>query len=69
VEDPAVLDILIQKNRQSFQEIMNAWSQESHILGVLLKDKSKEPKTFLQKFYEGRDEEAVVIASPQTSYP
>jgi hypothetical protein len=53
VEDPAVLDILIQKNRQSFQEIMNAWSQESHILGVLLKDKSKEPKTFLQKFYEG----------------
>lgn len=53
VQDPAVIDILVQKNRQSFQEVMNAWGQESHILGVLLKDKSKEPKTFLQKFYEG----------------
>ncbi|KAG8908960.1 hypothetical protein FRB99_000063 [Tulasnella sp. 403] len=69
VQDPAVIDILLQKSRQSFQEVMNAWSQESHILGVILKDKTKEPKTFLQKFYEGRDEDAVLVASPQTSYP
>lgn len=53
VEDPAVIDILVQKNRQTFQEVMNAWAQESHILGILLRDKTKEPKTFLQKFYEG----------------
>lgn len=32
---------------------MNAWAQESHILGAVLRDKTKEPKTFLQKFYEG----------------
>ncbi|KAG8991243.1 hypothetical protein FRB90_001426 [Tulasnella sp. 427] len=69
VQDPAVIDVLVQKSRQSFQEVMNAWAQESHILGVLLKDKNVERKTFLQKFYEGRDEEAVAIASPQTSYP
>ncbi|KAG9000233.1 hypothetical protein FRB95_010549 [Tulasnella sp. JGI-2019a] len=69
VEDPKVLDILVQKSRQDFQEVMNAWGQESHILGLILKDKTKESKTFLQKFYEGRDEEAVSIASPPTSYP
>jgi len=54
VEDPAVVDILVLKGRQDFQEIMNAWQQESHILGVILKDKTKEHKTFLQKFYEGK---------------
>ncbi|KAG8924403.1 hypothetical protein FRC03_002888 [Tulasnella sp. 419] len=69
VDDPAVIDVLVQKGRQDFQEVMNAWQQESHILGVLLIDKSKEPKSFLQHFYEGRDEEQVRIASPQTSYP
>jgi len=69
VEDPKVLDILLHKSQQDFQEVMNAWGQESHILGVLLKDKTKEHKTFLQKFYEGRDEEAVLVASQQTSYP
>jgi len=69
VEDPAVIDILVLKSRQDFQEVMNAWQQESHVLGVLLKDKTKEPKSFLQKFYEGRDEDAVAIASPPTTYP
>jgi len=69
VNDPAVIDVLIHKSRSDFQESMNAWAQESHILGVLLKDKTKESKTFLQKFYEGRDEDSVAVASPQTSYP
>lgn len=53
VEDPKVIDILVTKGRQDLQEVLNAWQQESHILGVLLKDKSREPKTFMQKFLEG----------------
>ncbi|KAG9025032.1 hypothetical protein FS837_005106 [Tulasnella sp. UAMH 9824] len=69
VQDVAVIDIQVQKSRQDFQEVMNAWAQESHILGVLLKDKSVERKTFLRNFYEGRDEDAVAVASPQSSYP
>jgi hypothetical protein len=33
---------------------MNVWNQNDHIYGILLADKGpKEPKTFLQKFYEG----------------
>lgn len=33
---------------------MNLWKQNDHVLGILLADEGpKEPKTFLQKFYEG----------------
>ncbi|QRW23448.1 NADH-ubiquinone oxidoreductase 14,8 kDa subunit [Rhizoctonia solani] len=49
-------------------ETMNCWKQEPHIMGILLRDLhegSAVGQTFLQKFYAGRDEESVRIASPQ----
>ncbi|KDQ16909.1 hypothetical protein BOTBODRAFT_30288 [Botryobasidium botryosum FD-172 SS1] len=64
VEDLSVIDLLLHKGRQDYQEIMNCWQQEPHILGILLKEPVKRPQTFLQKFYEGRDELAVLPASP-----
>ncbi len=53
VSDPKVIDVLIQKGRQSWQETMNCWSQEPHILGILLAPKDRPQRTFLEKFYEG----------------
>ncbi|KAG9102904.1 hypothetical protein FRC06_000823 [Ceratobasidium sp. 370] len=67
VTDPAVIDVLLHKGRQEYQETMNCWKQEPHIMGGLLKDShegSAIGQTFLQKFYSGRDEESVRIASP-----
>jgi len=54
VTDPRAIDVLIHKSRQDYQETMNLWKQNDHILGPFLVDEgSKAPKTFLQKFYEG----------------
>ena len=53
VSDPKVIDLLLQKGQQSFQETMNCWSQEPHILGILLAPKDRPQRSFLQKFYEG----------------
>lgn len=53
MSDPKVIDVLIQKGRQSWQETMNCWSQEPHILGILLAPKDRPQRTFLEKFYEG----------------
>ncbi|KAG9125952.1 cystathionine beta-synthase [Ceratobasidium sp. 392] len=67
VTDPAVIDVLLHKGRQEYQETMNCWKQEPHIMGSLLRDShegSAVGQTFLQKFYSGRDEESVRIASP-----
>ncbi|KAF9450724.1 hypothetical protein P691DRAFT_700613 [Macrolepiota fuliginosa MF-IS2] len=64
VTDPRAIDVLIHKSRVDYQETMNLWKQNDHILGILLADEApKEPKTFLQKFYEGRDEEAIIPAA------
>ncbi|KAJ3564335.1 hypothetical protein NP233_g8359 [Leucocoprinus birnbaumii] len=64
VTDPRAIDVLIHKSRQDYQETMNLWKQNDHVLGILLADEGPKPsKTFLQKFYEGRDEEAIVPAA------
>lgn len=52
--DQRAIDVLVHKSRLEFQETMNLWKQNDHVLGILLADEGpKEPKTFLQKFYEG----------------
>jgi len=66
VSDPKVIDVLIQKGRQSWQETMNCWSQEPHILGILLAPKDRPQRTFLEKFYEGRDEDQALPAATGT---
>ncbi|KAI0298465.1 NdufA6 NADH-ubiquinone oxidoreductase 14.8 kDa subunit [Multifurca ochricompacta] len=50
--------------RVEYQETMNFWKQEPHVLGPLLGNSDRPPRTFLQKFFEGRDEDAVLPASP-----
>ncbi|KAJ7701510.1 NdufA6 NADH-ubiquinone oxidoreductase 14.8 kDa subunit [Mycena rosella] len=63
VSDVRVIDVLLLKSRQEFQETLNMWKQPDHIYGLLLKPQGRPPRTFLQKFYEGRDEEAVIPAA------
>ncbi|KZT03304.1 NADH-ubiquinone oxidoreductase Complex1 subunit [Laetiporus sulphureus 93-53] len=63
VTDKRVIDVLILKGRQEYQETMNVWKQPDHVMGILLEDKSRPPRTFMQKFLEGRDEDAVVPAA------
>jgi len=63
VTDLRAIDVLLLKERQEFQETMNGWKQTDHVVGILLQPQDRPQKTFLQKFYEGRDEEAVVPAA------
>ncbi|KAF8889084.1 hypothetical protein BD779DRAFT_1439538 [Infundibulicybe gibba] len=63
VTDPRAIDVLLLKSRQEYQETMNCWKQTDHIMGILLQSKDRPQRTFLQKFYEGRDEEAIVPAA------
>ena len=53
VSDPKVIDVLLLKGQQSYQEVMNSWAQEPHILGLLLAPKGRPQRTFMQKFLEG----------------
>ncbi|KAJ7353211.1 NdufA6 NADH-ubiquinone oxidoreductase 14.8 kDa subunit [Mycena olivaceomarginata] len=63
VTELRVIDVLLLKSRQEYQETLNMWKQPDHIYGILLQPKDRPSRTFLQKFYEGRDEEAVVPAA------
>ena len=53
VSDPKVIDVLLLKGRQDYQETLNCWQQEPHILGILLEKRDRPQRSFLQKFYEG----------------
>jgi hypothetical protein len=53
VSDPKVIDVLIHKSRQDYQEAVNFWKQEPHVLGHLLSDRDRPHRTFMQKFLEG----------------
>ncbi|GBE87172.1 NADH-ubiquinone oxidoreductase Complex1 subunit [Sparassis latifolia] len=63
ITDTRVIDVLVLKGRQEYQETMNCWKLNDHIMGILLQPKGRPPRTFLQKFYEGRDEDAVLPAA------
>jgi len=54
VSDPKVVDILLHKGRVEYQETVNFWKQEPHVLGPLLNGNRERPhRTFMQKFFEG----------------
>ena len=59
VSDPKVIDLLIHKSRQDYQEAVNFWKQEPHVLGPFLSNRDRPHRTFLQKFYEGGSSHAV----------
>ncbi|KAH9943762.1 NdufA6 NADH-ubiquinone oxidoreductase 14.8 kDa subunit [Amylocystis lapponica] len=63
VTDTRAIDVLVQKGQLEYQETMNLWKQNDHVLGILLQPKERSQRTFLQKFYEGRDEDAVLPAA------
>ncbi|KAI0718472.1 NADH-ubiquinone oxidoreductase Complex1 subunit [Fomitopsis betulina] len=63
VSDQRVIDVLLLKGRQEYQETMNLWKQTDHVMGILLEETKRPQRTFLQKFYEGRDEDAVLPAA------
>ncbi|OBZ74948.1 NADH-ubiquinone oxidoreductase 14 subunit [Grifola frondosa] len=44
VTDTRVIDVLIQKGRQEYQETMNLWKQTDHIMGILLQPKGRPPE-------------------------
>lgn len=55
VEDLQVRDILLAKGQMEYQETMNVWKQNNHIMNYFSKDEAEpKPTTFLEKFYEGR---------------
>lgn len=53
VTDLRVINHLLLKGRQEYQETMNFWKQKDHVMGKLLAPRGRPPRTFLQKFYEG----------------
>jgi len=63
ITDVRVIDILISKDRMEYQETVNCWKQNDHIMGILLELRDRPKQSFLQKFYQGRDEEAIVPAA------
>ncbi|CAL1698149.1 unnamed protein product [Somion occarium] len=69
VNDIRVVDQLVQKGRQDYQETMNCWKQNDHIMGILLQPRGRPPRTFMQKFLEGRDEDQVLPAATGILYP
>ncbi|KAF8711497.1 hypothetical protein AX14_013240 [Amanita brunnescens Koide BX004] len=63
VTDLRAIDVLLLKGRQEYQETLNCWKQRDHVEGILLAPQYRPQKTFMQKFLEGRDEEAVLPAA------
>ncbi|KAF9791852.1 hypothetical protein BJ322DRAFT_10 [Thelephora terrestris] len=61
VTDPKIIDILIAKERMEYQETMNCWKMNDQLLGLFIHPDGGKPVdgTFLQRFYQGRDEQAV----------
>ncbi|KII90129.1 hypothetical protein PLICRDRAFT_91232 [Plicaturopsis crispa FD-325 SS-3] len=63
VSNPRAIDVLLLKGRQEYQETLNCWKQPDHVMGILLQNPNRPQRTFLQKFHEGRDEDAVLPAA------
>lgn len=53
VDDMKVIDRLLHQSRVSYQEAMNGWLPSTSVKSILLQDKGRQQKTFLQSFFEG----------------
>ncbi|KAK0565821.1 ndufa6 NADH-ubiquinone oxidoreductase subunit [Tilletia horrida] len=57
INDLAVLDVLLLKAQQEYQETINAWKQLPQIMRWFADEEADpKPQTFLENFYAGRDE-------------
>ncbi|KAF8871393.1 NADH dehydrogenase 1 alpha subcomplex subunit 6 [Mucidula mucida] len=59
VTDTRAIDVLLLKSRQEYQECLNVWKLPDHVMDMLSRPYQTPRKTFLQKFYQGRDEEGI----------
>lgn len=66
VSDLKVIDMLLQKSRQEYQETMNCWKTVDHVMGILLRPRGRPQRTFLEKFYEG--ESACLLSSSRFTH-
>ncbi|CAG8564546.1 1283_t:CDS:2 [Ambispora gerdemannii] len=59
VNDLAVIDVLLLKGRNEFNETLNQWKQPTHVYQYFEKEAwvaaDREKKGFLERFYGGRD--------------
>ncbi|TCD67130.1 hypothetical protein EIP91_000470 [Steccherinum ochraceum] len=69
VTDLKVIDMLLLKSRQEYQETINCWKTIDHVMGILLRPKGRPQRSFLEKFYEGRDEDQVLPAATGILHP
>ncbi|CAG8788130.1 10015_t:CDS:2, partial [Gigaspora rosea] len=52
VSDLKVIDVLIFKGRAEYQETLNSWKMDTHIMRYFSKEESPpKPEGFLEKFY------------------
>ncbi|KAF8626025.1 hypothetical protein AX15_005115 [Amanita polypyramis BW_CC] len=63
VTDLRAIDVLLSKGRMEYQETLNCWKQMDHIEGILLAPQHRPQRSFMQKFLEGRDEDAILPAA------
>ncbi|KAF5392123.1 hypothetical protein D9757_003198 [Collybiopsis confluens] len=64
VTDLRAINVLLLKSRQEYQETMNTWKLPDQVIGLLFKPKEgPKANTFLEKFYTGRDEDAIKPAA------
>ncbi|GAK65061.1 NADH dehydrogenase, alpha subcomplex, subunit 6 [Moesziomyces antarcticus] len=57
IKDVAVLDVMLLKAQQEYQETMNGWKQVPHIMKWFADEEAPaRPEGFLEKFYASRDE-------------
>ncbi|CAG8529000.1 4812_t:CDS:2 [Gigaspora margarita] len=53
VSDLKVIDVLIFKGHAEYQETLNSWKMDTHIMRYFSKEESPpKPEGFLEKFYE-----------------
>ncbi|EJU00238.1 NADH dehydrogenase 1 alpha subcomplex subunit 6 [Dacryopinax primogenitus] len=67
ISDVKVLDVLLLKGRQEYQEIMNTWKMRAQLLALIMapiERQGEHPTGFLDAFYSGKDALAVAPLSP-----
>ncbi|RSH84422.1 uncharacterized protein EHS24_005943 [Apiotrichum porosum] len=63
IQDINVINLLLHKNQQEYQETMNCWKQEPNIMHWFKPlDDPAPPATFMEKFYAGRDDPKTVAS-------
>ncbi|ORX36487.1 hypothetical protein BD324DRAFT_629026 [Kockovaella imperatae] len=68
VENLGVINMLLHKNQQEYQETMNQWKQEPHVEHWFKHyEDPPQPVAFLDKFYAGRDDPSLIEASQRTT--